>query len=155
MQHLRSICIICRTQPGICIQDISTCVSCFSNCFIDYFRSIIKQAYRTKSLVIFDGSINSVVLFYMLKAKISSFFSFNFVFISNKKFIYEKFYRENYMYEDIIIYKLCWLEKYNYNHQIKSDSINVIVQNIFKSISYLDLISLTENSYAVCGFIRR
>ncbi|KAF7685544.1 hypothetical protein CDIK_3707, partial [Cucumispora dikerogammari] len=115
MQHLRSIYIICKTQPGICIQDISTCDSCFSNFFIDYFRSIIKQVYKTKKLVIFDSSLNSVVLFYMLKTKINPFFSFSFVFISNKDFIYEEIYRENYMYEDIIKYKLYWLEKYNCN----------------------------------------
>ncbi|KAF7689869.1 hypothetical protein CDIK_2806 [Cucumispora dikerogammari] len=145
MQHLHSICRICKTQPGICIRDVYTCNFCFSIDFINRFRSRIKQAYRTKNLIIFDGSINSVVLFYMLKTKINPFFSFSFVFISNKKFIYEKIYRENYMYEDIIKYKLYWLEKYNCNHLIKSDSINDRFQNISKSISYLDLISVTED----------
>ncbi|KAF7680924.1 hypothetical protein CDIK_4484 [Cucumispora dikerogammari] len=49
------------------------------------------------------------------------------------------------MYEDILKNKLYWLEKYNCHHLIKSDSINVRFQNISKSISYLDLISVTED----------
>ena len=49
------------------------------------------------------------------------------------------------MYADIPKNKLNWLKKYNCSHLIKPDSINVRVQNIFKSICHLDLISVTKD----------
>ncbi|KAF7703843.1 hypothetical protein CDIK_0133 [Cucumispora dikerogammari] len=145
MNHLHFICKICKTHPGIRSREIYTCDSCFSKTFIKKFSSIIKEAYETDNLVIFDGTINCVVLFFMLKTKINPFFFNKFVFISNEDFSYENINRENYMYADIPKNKLNWLKKYNCSHLIKPDSINVRVQNIFKSICHLDLISVTKD----------
>lgn len=153
MDQFHYICKICKLHPGIRSREIYTCNECFSKSFIKKFRYSIKLYYEKNNLIIFDGTIGSSVLFFMLKNNINSFYNDKFTFISNITLPYKDINNEIYINSDIKINKPNWLKKYNCTNLIKHDSINMRVENIFKSICHFDLITYTEDFTPFANFL--
>lgn len=127
------LCSLCNINIALPMRNTFYCNICFSNKFIENFRYKINEFFDQKNLIVFNGSISSSVLFYLLQSNINKEVINNFIFISNIDMPYININIEKYLFNEIPKNIKYWLKKYNCVKIIEPDSLNKRIKVLYES----------------------